>query len=91
MTEQPTKVKAWIDKERYIEFTDVEDLLVFTACTGGYVHFSSAYRQVKGGKATTKEFKFYRAKQQRFGEILSTARLNDGTSLFDAIKQKVML
>lgn len=88
MEQQYLSIKAKLDADHFVEFADQEDFFIFLANTGGYAHLAPAYEKVTGQKLTTKDFMFYRAKQQRFGEIMNTQKLTDGTPLFEFIMKK---
>lgn len=89
MEQIPLKIKAQLDATHWVEFDQQEDLFIFIACTGGFTHLAEPYEEMTGKKLDTKQFYFYKAKQQRFREIITTKLLTDGkTLLLDFIKGK---
>lgn len=89
MKQIPLSIKAQLDATHWVEFADQEDMFVFIACTGGFTSLADPYEEVTGKKLDTKQFYFYKAKQQRFREIITTKLLTDGkTLLLDYMKGK---
>lgn len=77
--------------QRVIDFASKDDYFLFLALTGNYTTLADEYQRLMGGKLDTKQYRYYRARNQDAVRVMSETKLTDGTPLLDAIKGKINL
>lgn len=80
-----------LDQERFIQFENGEDALVYFGMTGNYTRLYDHFLVLKKQRLTTREYRYYQAQGQRFRHILETAQLTDGTPLLEVVRGRMSL
>lgn len=92
MEKQKQGVLHKLNDTHEVNFSTTDDLFVFIAATGSYERLAEVYEERGYGRLDTATYRFYKAKHQRYIEIITTTKLTDGkTFLLDFVKGKLYL
>lgn len=92
MEKQALGILHKLNDDFSVYFKSNEDLLIFVAQFGTYERLADIYKELGLGRLTTTLYRFYKAKNQRYIEIITTTKLTDGkTFLLDFVKGKLYL